>query len=473
MGRVRFVSWNIENYGNGIVKQLRGPGVGRLNEFIAAVVATQQVDILGIMEVWPIGVTPLNHLLRCIRAATQNDEWCYDVVKGCVANGVAVGEGNIVGSGSLQWQSGQFAPRREGYAFFWDNGSAEFNMVRSRINMSEGTRYIGNVGPVPGHAVSLSLRGRQTQPRVASPYIEAVGGIDPPNGAFGNWEDSYYPESSNYNAFQVYYDQARRPAYVIVDMRDGANDQENLMPLMIYHTPAANLPAKVGTFMGGMAQELYAIHTRDGFGAWQAGLMAQDNALAAGDYNARVDKASTWNNCYKGFHLGYGGTRDSGANMTPMYTNAAPRRTVVQTNDGFANTGNPINSATPADFYRAPIDEMFERTPNATHSYRRVLIPELVRQGQPLAGNPVSNFVRSINYAIANHDVATGAIGNGGPMRGANDPYYPLLAPTIINDWQDFRAGITQGYMPDARSAALFYRTFISDHLPLLIDYEV
>jgi len=157
-----------------------------------------------------------------------------------------------------------------------------------------------------------------------------------------------------------------------------------------------------------------------------------------------------------------------------MYDDTNPVGTVVQTNTGFHNSGPPILSGDPNNYYHAPIDEMFERIPNVTrHLYRRLRIPELIVQGQALAGNPVTNFRRSITYAVNHHDAATGPIGNGGPMRGPGNQYYPLLHATVQNDWADFRAGINQGYMPDARSAALFYRTFISDHLPLIIDFQV
>jgi hypothetical protein len=229
--------------------------------------------------------------------------------------------------------------------------------------------------------------------------------------------------------------------------------------------------------MGGMAQELYAIYTRNAAGAWQPAppFLAQDNALAAGDYNARADDAATWNNVYKAYYNDFGGTNQAGAEAIPLYDNAHAVGTVVQTNDGFANFGPPINSANPNDYYRAPIDEMFQRIPNihTLHRYTRLLVPELIVNAQALAGVPVRNFKPSIDYAIANHDVATGPIGNGGPLHGPGNQYYRLLSPLIVNDWADFQAGINQGYMPDARSAALFYRTFISDHLPLLIDFQV
>ncbi len=144
----------------------------------------------------------------------------------------------------------------------------------------------------------------------------------------------------------------------------------------------------------------------------------------------------------------------------------------MQTNSGFANTGQPITTGNIADYYHAPIDEMFQRIPGV-NAYRLVLVPELIMQGQPLAGVAVSNFWQSLTYAINHHNPATGGIGNAGPMIGAGNQYFRLLNATVANDWADFRDGIQQGYMPDARSSALFYRTFISDHLPLLIDFTV
>jgi hypothetical protein len=146
---------------------------------------------------------------------------------------------------------------------------------------------------------------------------------------------------------------------------------------------------------------------------------------------------------------------------------------VVQTNDGFANFGPPIVSANPNDYYRAPIDEMFYRIPhiNMRHSFERLLIPELVRFGQPLAGAAVANLWNSVAWAIINN--GAGPIGNGGPGHAPGNQYYPLLNALVLNDWFNFGTGVHQGWMPNARSAALFYRTFISDHLPLLIDFDV
>ena len=474
MARVRFVSWNVQDYGIGVNRWRRGPGVGRLNAFIASVVSTQNVDILGIMEVQPIGVNWLNHLLRMIRQATGNNDWCYDVVKGCVANGVGVGEANITGHADLDWQSGQFAPRREGYAFFWNNSSANFRMLRSRITMSQGTVSIGFVPNVPANAASITLRGRDSVTRTTSPYIRPTGGINPP-GALGTWEDSYYPESSNYFANALYWEQCRRPAYVIIRLQNGNADQQDLMPFMIYHAPAAAIPSKAGTFTSGIAQELYAVHQRNFVGAWQPALLAQDNAVAAGDYNVRVDEGNNWDNVYGSYHSQFGVGNDAGAEMDPIYDDTNPLGTVVQTNSGFANTGPPIVSGNIHNYYHAPIDQMFERIPNiiTRHSYTRLRIPELILNGQALAGGPVTNFWRSLTYAVNHHNVAMGPIGNGGPMIGLFNQYYPLLNATVANDWTNFRTGVQQGFMPNARSAALFYRTFISDHLPLLIDFTV
>jgi hypothetical protein len=108
------------------------------------------------------------------------------------------------------------------------------------------------------------------------------------------------------------------------------------------------------------------------------------------------------------------------------------------------------------------------------HNFERILVPELIGNGQLMAGVPVSIFANSINWAILNHDAATGPINNNtGPLSGPGNQWYGLLSAAILNDWVDFRTGINQGWMPDARSAALFYRTFISDHLPLMIDFDV
>ena len=431
--------------------------------------ANQNVDILGIMEVIPTGVNWLPHLLRCIRSATLNDNWCYDVVKGSVDFGVDPGEDNINGPGSLEWQSGQRTPRREGYAFFWNNSSVNFSMLPSRVVMSEGTRYVGDPGPRPANAASLTLRGRATTKTPRNPWVTATGGINPPNDAFGNWEDWYYPESAAAASSEAYYERSRRPAYTIIQLKGQLTERQKFVPLMIYHAPLA--APEIGTFTSAMAQELYAVHTRLG-GNWQNALLGQSQAVAAGDYNLPVTQGSAWDSVYGGFRRNFGAGANAGGQMAALYDDVNVQRTVVQTNDGFANSGDPIVSGNAADYYRAPIDEMFVRVENV-RSNRRLLVPELIREKSPLVGYPVNNFKRSIAWAINHHNNAAGPIGNGGPMSGPDRPYFKLLSSTVRNDWADFQDGINQGYMGDARSAALFYRTFISDHLPLMIDFEV
>ena len=77
MARVRFMSWNIQNYGTG-GRYTRGPISTWLNRFIAAVVAHYNVDVFAIMELTPGRRFHLGSLLGKLNDQAGQSSWCFD-----------------------------------------------------------------------------------------------------------------------------------------------------------------------------------------------------------------------------------------------------------------------------------------------------------------------------------------------------------------------------------------------------------
>jgi hypothetical protein len=478
MPNIRYMSWNIQNFGQTTAAQtqLKGANSSRLAQFIAGLVNMFQIDILGIMEVTPTALPHLNNLLFALNNVMGVNDWCFDWIKGSVDNNLPASPVNA--PGNLTWRSDRNGNRLEGYAFFWRNGSADFTMLRARDNMSEGARLEVGYAPayVPGNAASLSLQGRDITPaRSGSTRPRPQANFAPAAVSALDFDYAFYPETSKVGAWDIFWSESRRPAYVLIRMEGiGGGDAQRVVPLALYHAPSYKSIARVGTFIGGMERELYAIRSIDVNERPTGALIHNLKFVASGDYNLAPTQA-IWRDYYSGFFNAFAATRGphpaGGANGTALYDYNGNLNTTVQLqqfNHGLFN-GPPIAGVNVNDYYFAPIDNMFQRgltLHGGANDYFAWNLVDEVMQGN-------ANVVAGIQaYAAGLNAIAAAALGGvnavTGPLNNAGNPIFGFFT-----DWNNFIADVNNGIFTTARSAAEFVRMFVSDHSPLVIDFDV
>ena len=485
MQNIRVMSWNVQNFGQTTLKDQQRKGLNSqfLAQFIGYAVQIKEIDILGVMEVMPDSQTHLDNVLISIVAATEDNTWCYDWIKGSVEQGVAEGEQYVTTPGDLTWRSGSNAPGQEGYAIFWRNGSQAFDMLPARRAMSQGARRMTNYKPTSppvANAVSLSLEGRRTDRTQRTKRLSdgttirswvpglAASGFQPAGP--WQWETSFYSYAGGaYDQF-VYWARSRRPAYCAIRISADGGTQDYVIPIMFFHAPSRYRPARWSTYISGLAQELYVNRQANG------ALTYHDNAIAAGDYNTEVHEPNRWDLDYGSFHNPFGAAATAGANCTPLYDfgTSANYKTTVQLNHLVAGrfTGKAIESTSIADYYKKSIDEMFHRglelTPNGENFYLWPVPAEVMANGS-MVGAPVQVYANNLQ-SILDTSVQSGwgVDPDYGPKDEAGDYIFPFLT-----DWTTFYAGVQAGTLTDARSAAEFVREFVSDHFPIVIDFQV
>ncbi len=476
MPHIRYMSWNVQNYGQNTAfySLLKGANSFRLARFIARLVNRYSIDILGVMEVTPTAYPHLVSLVQALNNVMGVTDWCFDWVKGSVDNNLPASAVNA--PGNLTWKSGM---RQEGYAFFWRNGSADFTMLRAEFNMSEGARRLAAYAPAyfPGNAVSLSLMGRDIVPsRGGSARPRPSTNVNPAAVNALDFDYAYYPDvSKNVGAWSVFWSEVRRPAYVMIRMTMAGTNAQKVVPIVLFHAPSNQAMAKLGTFICGLARELYAVKDIDVNRRPTGALIHPLKFIASGDYNARVSTTdTTWANFYYSFYNGFAATVATnpagGANGTAMYDNTAPIATTVQIqqfNNGLFN-GPPILGANPNDYSFSSIDDMFRRG-LTLHGGSDYFVWDLVTE--VMAGH--ADIVLGIQaYAAGLNAIAAGAAGGVDAAEGPLDANGDALFG-FFTDWNAFIADVNNGRFTTARSAAEFVRMFVSDHSPLVIDFDV
>ena len=73
----------------------------------------------------------------------------------------------------------------------------------------------------------------------------------------------------------------------------GTNAQR-IVPLMLYHAPSYRSLARTGTFVGGMARELYAIKNIDGNNTPTGALIHPRNFVASGGSDCNTWRCHRW-----------------------------------------------------------------------------------------------------------------------------------------------------------------------------------
>ena len=438
----RLVIWNVENFGS-FTHLKKGPDgdciLGTLYA-IAQVVLSCNADIFVMQECRRRGRDYLEDL-----AGYLGDDWSYDYLPGSIRDGV----GAIAGFNSLNYISDG---NSEGYAVLWRGddtlspfaGDGVVKMSRGRDGDPDNDGYINLVSrgsdpeiiwdaPIPAIADD---EGYNEQARFPRPSCRA----------FVNDTDDPVRQERNQRVFQ--WTLVRHPALIHVTDGDGH------VPVVVYHAPnGTNAP-----FYAGLAAALSA----------PMGEEIGDPVVFGGDMNLTTQNAfqNTHWNFFFNLHL-QNGTAAPGADND--IREFGYRRTQVQyvypaysAHDGLIVNGRN---------YEHPRDILYSR--HLTNVQARVVdvLDQLQDEDSDLAQwmfyfpeeddfNPIADSVAAASAA-------------GAPAR-YRLPHVVRTNAALVGQLQaPFAEDADPRQLANRLAAATFYRLFISDHLPLYIQFDV
>ncbi len=492
MPKIRAMSWNIQNFGTGspTYTNYKGEDSYLLVEFINSIVKHYQIDILMIMEVSQFAEGSLDNLMFALNRGLNPKDWCYDWIKGSVAQKLEVKAANAINSpNDLNWGSSSVSSRSEGYAVFWRNSqTTRFKMLKASQTMSFGTNWVQGYNPAykPDHSISLNLKGREFRLIKPPPYVSVEYSFKNTHPD-QNWKDSLYPDVSKFvNPYVPRWQSVRRPAYCLIEVQSVGGERQKICPIMAYHAPSSSQVARPGIYLSALAQELY-VHKAIVADKPTGALTYHDKAIASGDYNLDAKVGDNWTSSYKSYYRPMNATRpeNTGAACNATYTNVDFERTTVQVNSyQFGTpTGTPIESNDIEDYYHSSIDNLFYRGLTGVTAYVPML-PELVMDDGHLTGPPLKLWKTQLErFAYNSTRDGWGVSDTQGPLKrmlvNRRWGLHPLF-PNMTN-WKLFLRGIRIGRFEGnhdtgtggARSAAEFTHDFVSDHLPLIVEFDV
>jgi hypothetical protein len=330
---------------------------------------------------------------------------------------------------------------------------------------------------VPKRIASLVLFGRdttaanQTRPTRSVTDIATAAANFAPNATPWNWLE--FTRSNANVAERVL---ARRPAYFTIQVNAGGNAAARLVPIVVYHAPSKGLAAVSGMQRAAYSQPLYQAYDwtlNGGNGGW----IDCNNALIGADFNL-VDDGGTYQYAYDAYTDAFGnaGQFAGGAGATRLVTYPNPagydptdarNQSIVAINQGFNGQGPPIYSANLTAFRTRAIDNIFYRgLANVAVVYGGVIdLLTAVSGGNAPAVPPAAlhaflnlPLMLKLRYGV-----------NPGPTP---DLYARL---STFNDLFGGQIGVSGSFLNDtvARRAAEFVRLFVSDHLPVGIQFRM
>ncbi len=492
MARVDVAIWNVQNFGGAGQDDRRGLNGALLARVIRAFVDDADLDVLFLMEVLPGAQNALNAVLAELnnRPNAADRVWCYDWIKGAVADNKNFPPRS---SNDLSWRGGPSGcPRVEGYAIFWRSNQAAFDVAPAVYKQSEGVqRDAQNPTPPNGtNFLELIIDGLELEYITHQSYT-AINGYDPTvsqllpfddNLAKQKWKELNFPWATGQRfPAPTPYD-SRRPAFAILALA-GQNASGKPCPLICYHAPSEEKRAEIGTYCAALSRQLFVTNKvlANGKQSTKA-FVHSDGAIIGGDFNFHLDDVESPDLPYSKFLSDYDNDIDDcGANLSSITPdNLDERRTTVQLNDygtGYFNGAARTGNAT-ADYLSMRIDQLMYRGLTARIGGTRIypFLDKLM-----LANGP---FEAALNF-YAPHFVgvinASGLAVNAvtGPQKPNPNAHNPNAPPTVpiyrdLTNWNAFYADL-QAQNPvftTARSAAEFFHIFVSDHLPLTLSFK-
>lgn len=496
MPTVKACLWNIQNYGSGTIQTKWGPDSDLRNRFIRNFLRDQQIDVLMIMEPGAFSLASLRDMTRWLNGGlpAADADWCTSLTGSAMASGAP---NPPTSAFDVTYMTDA---RVEGYAVAWRDGRANFSVL-------EGLHPIGTVpvhstrnnNPPAQAPLNMTTLGRPTGNYDIYPpaggrkrgrterVFGAQGGYvssgvfpyDETGAEMDHWADLPFPTTSTRNPSQLRMHQARRPAYVVLELNNGGNASRRLCPVAAYHAPSNAKKAEFGAMMAGLGRELYATNDLDINGDPDADeLVHCRTTVMGGDFNYSVD-AAQWPEWYAFFTGRFLRARAGGAaaDPAPPPTDTDPeRRTTVQILEGDHTT--PITSANLDNYLYHKIDLVFTRGDAAGE---RVNIPALLLNDAGTYDATLQAFHTHLAGVVAGLTGPNQRQTTTGPqeyrwVQDAQKRWSQEWKPMIcgawggtFRSWTTFMRQLRNGRITDARRAAEFYHIFVSDHLPLVV----
>jgi hypothetical protein len=488
---VNVLFWNIQDLGTNRPRT-RGDNLALFN-LLAELAVRLDIDVISIMEIRRSIVPQLNELRVLLNAAFEeaDGDWHFDWIPGAVRNEIANGT-PITMANQLGWTT---QAHNEGYALFWNHQPDRVEMLETPDILSGGVDVIGDEIVDPDrpifNALSLVLEGRTLLAARDAAGFPTATPFDPAPHAVNAWGPLNFP--ANFSP-RVTFQGTRRPSYCYLRVPTvvaGAL-REVTIPIVTYHAPSTSaIGAASGTRYCSFARQLYQAPDDD------HNPVKADRVLVGGDFNVDVHTRAALS--YDGFLLGFAA---GGASLDMSFQPPAPPPvprpardrslgTTVQLNVGRGAGQRPILPGPgeadndPLRYRALAIDNLFssfisDDSPPPVNVQRGILDlvsavvdPAVLGGAAPaplgtLTGDngPIPLFYDLIDNVLVTH-----------PHRGPGGE--PLVAAggrkvyPYIHNWNDFVTGMQEGAFPTLRSAAEFVHLFLSDHLPLLISFEL
>jgi hypothetical protein len=473
MPQVRVAIWNIQNFGAGQVEE-RGVNGQLLAYFIRDWVRNQNIDVLGIMEVSQYGLATLQTLRATLNAGlpVADRDWRFDWIKSSVAPNAPFPPQSPA---QTTWKSGG---RYEGSAIFWRSNRPAFRLVPAVNPCSEGA------SPPGGNFIDMIVWGLDFDWNSNTDWT-AVTGFNPPVSQWRpfdnnlqpvNWSELDFPEATKLKYPMPRPYESRRPVYALLELNNGLTVDQRLVPFGFYHAPSYGPLANLGTYLAACSMQVNASHDLLVNGNQDpVNLTRVSKSIFGGDFNRTVYDPANLGSFAK-FTAPYSNVirkpGDGGSNM--IAANTYGDRTTVQLNHANNGrfTGAPIESTDNLEYRFLPIDQLFFR--NLRHVRGVTGIYDMLSQlrYQTTIFRPtlleyrdhLQQMLDDSNYLPHRR---TGPIDDFGRNEFS-------FFTNWASFWNDLRNPQLRNrpYFTTARSAAEFYRGFISDHLPITVAFD-
>jgi hypothetical protein len=490
--QVKVCLWNMQKYGGAVAQTASAVKYGvaneRRNAFIAQFVQQQQIDLLMLMEVENTADASIRDLLLKIGQATNQQDW---MVAAC-GSALEPGANIPPNANQVTYQTDR---RSEGYAVFYRRAHPHYRMVKGLRGIANRWYHIVPGGP-GGHApLNLVTSGRPVQvedvKRVRDgstrAMLSAKAGYLPPNeypfqdpNTLGNsWPNLSFPTTSVRNYRDLDMPNARRPAYVVLQLQNGRGEASELLPVAVYHAPSNLSQASWGAFMAGLSRELYATSQVDPTLSPRLNWFVHcKNTVLGGDFN--YGERNLHNGWYGYFTAAFGAGGLTGANCTGAPPRAQPEanwKTTVQLLAGGRKNKRPIPEGEIDDYFTYDIDLVFRRS-ERNSSAERVNVLEVLQND--VAGAVYGQVLQAVGQGLEQFEQILGpgqlVDANRGPGEEPRGVWKPLISGAwggTFTDYTEFKNEVNGGYLARPRALAEYFHLFVSDHLPLTVTVEI
>lgn len=430
MPQINAVIWNVRTFGS-YPNYRQGSAVVN---FIANYANAFDLNVIVFQEVRKVAL-PQAAALRVFLNMVTRRQWHFDAIPGAVVTNTARGALTAADLGFTQRSN------YEGYMVFWEDG------ILAPLTSQLSYGIDGTHAPGPNdHYISLVVDGANPKGiqvgdpnRATVPPIVPIQPVVPGDGLFPGPNPAHI--GTSFGAITpgvLEWRSIRRPCVIRT-----AGTHPTI--IVAYHAPVSGM----GPYYGALAT---------GLGDWVQDAANFPNVIGGGDFNiiAPNELASGFDNFLFLDPRGVRTPNMAYGSMTVGGLSASMTRFTVN-NQGWAL----LDPANPQDCYGNPRDVGFYRLGTATYQDSGVhdILEDLMGDANGLRssiqdgrGRRIAAYIRQ---AINNGYLPPVVRNNAAVLQGLSD-VFRSVGPTPF---------------PDKLTAAIFYRWFISDHLPLFFNF--